>query len=43
MEKDGEFEIPLRITLRRVPPGVRFAMQKGKGGAQGSGAGRADS
>jgi hypothetical protein len=35
MEKDGEIEIPLRITLHRVPPGVRFAMQKGKGGAQG--------
>ena len=28
-----EFEIPLRITLYRVPPGVKFALQKGKSGA----------
>ena len=28
-----EAEIPLRITLYRVPPGVRFALQKGKAGA----------
>lgn len=32
----GEFEIPLRITLHRTPPGVRFALQKGKAGAQGN-------
>jgi hypothetical protein len=31
--KKGEVEIPLRITLYRVPPGVRFALQKGKSGA----------
>lgn len=31
----GEVEIPLRITLYRVPPGVRFALQKGKSGATG--------
>ncbi len=29
----SEVEIPLRITLYRVPPGVRFALQKGKSGA----------
>ena len=28
-----EVEIPLRITLYRVPPGVRFALQKGRAGA----------
>lgn len=32
---EGEFEIPLRITLRRVPAGVWFAMQKGKSGEKG--------
>lgn len=31
--KKGEVEIPLRITLYRVPPGVRFALQNGKSGA----------
>ena len=29
----GEVEIPLRITLYRIPPGVKFALQKGKSGA----------
>lgn len=29
-----EFDIPLRITLYRVPPGVKFALQKGKSGAE---------
>jgi hypothetical protein len=33
--KKNETEIPLRITLYRVPPGVRFALQKGKSGAGG--------
>lgn len=32
--KRGEVEIPLRITLYRVPPGVKFALQKGKSGAE---------
>ena len=32
---DKELELPLRITLYRVPPGVRFAVQKGKSDAQG--------
>jgi len=31
-----EVEIPLRITLHRAPQGVRFALQKGKAGAQGN-------
>lgn len=31
--KRGEVEILLRITLYRVPPGVKFALQKGKSGA----------
>ncbi|HJP84412.1 MAG TPA: DUF5990 family protein [Gemmatimonadaceae bacterium] len=31
--KRGEVEIPLRITLYRIPPGVKFALQKGKSGA----------
>jgi len=31
---ESEIEIPLRITLNRVPPGVKFALQKGKSGAQ---------
>lgn len=34
--KSNEVEIPLRITLYRVPPGVRFALQKGKSGAKGN-------
>jgi hypothetical protein len=34
--KDSEVEIPLRITLYRVPPGVRFAVQKGKSDANGN-------
>ena len=29
-------ELPLRITLHRVPPGVRFALQKGKSDARGN-------
>jgi hypothetical protein len=33
--KKTEVEIGLRITLYRVPPGVRFALQKGKSGAMG--------
>jgi Family of unknown function (DUF5990) len=33
--KRNEVEIGLRITLYRVPPGVRFALQKGKSGAMG--------
>ena len=33
--KKSSTEIPLRITLYRVPPGVRFALQKGKSGAAG--------
>jgi hypothetical protein len=32
---DDELMIPLRITLHRVPPDVRFAMQQGKGGGPG--------
>lgn len=32
--KKNEVEIGLRITLYRVPPGVRFALQKGKSGAK---------
>ena len=36
MVKDTEIEIPLRITLYRVPPGVRFALQKGKSDAKGN-------
>lgn len=36
MAVKGEVEIPLRITLHRAPPGVRFALQKGKAGAQGN-------
>jgi len=31
-----EVEIPLRITLYRVPPGVRFAVQKGRSDAKGN-------
>lgn len=34
--KPNEIEIPLRITLNRVPPGVTFALQKGKSGAEGN-------
>ncbi|PYO46940.1 MAG: hypothetical protein DMD72_11355 [Gemmatimonadetes bacterium] len=34
--KQNEVEIPLRITLYRVPPGVRFALQKGKSDAKGN-------
>lgn len=30
----SEIEVPLRITLNRVPAGVKFALQKGKSGAQ---------
>jgi hypothetical protein len=33
--KNTEIEIPLRITLHRVPAGVRFAMQRGKTSANG--------
>jgi hypothetical protein len=33
--KDNEVEIPLRITLHRVPAGVKFALQRGKAGAVG--------
>lgn len=29
-------ELPLRITLYRVPPGVQFALQKGKSDAKGN-------
>ena len=29
-------ELPLRITLRRVPPGVAFALQRGKSGVHGN-------
>lgn len=29
-------EFPLRITLHRVPPGVAFALQKGKSGVHGN-------
>ena len=36
MVKDTEIESPLRITLYRVPPGVRFALQKGKSDAKGN-------
>lgn len=32
--KRGEVEIPLRITLYRVPPGVKFALQRGKSGPE---------
>lgn len=31
-----ELTIPLRITLHHVPPGVRFALQKGKADAKGN-------
>ena len=34
--KNKELEIPLRITLYRVPPGVRFAVQKGRSDANGN-------
>ena len=33
---NDQIEIPLRITLYRVPPGVRFALQKGKADAKGN-------
>ena len=32
---NDQVEIPLRITLRRVPPGVAFALQRGKSGVHG--------
>ncbi len=35
---NDQTEIPLRITLYRVPPGVRFALQKGKSDAKGNAA-----
>ena len=35
MKDTKKDEIPLRIVLRRVPPGVLFALQKGKAGAKG--------
>jgi hypothetical protein len=34
--KEAQTEIPLRITLYRVPPGVKFALQKGKSDAKGN-------
>jgi hypothetical protein len=34
--KNGELLLPLRIVVRRPPPGVRFALQKGKSDADGN-------
>lgn len=34
--KEGERALPLRIVVRRPPPGVSFALQKGKSDANGN-------